>query len=339
MPLTKGTRVGEYEVVRQLGSGAMGEVYEAVHPAIGKRVAIKVMRNTAAEAEVEAKRLLEEARVVNAIRHPAIVDIFGANVLPDGRPYLVMELLEGESLQEYLRRNHPLAIADVYWLLGGLLEALAAAHKVGVVHRDLKPTNVFISVGPDGRRVKLLDFGVAHRANRERFTSPEFTVGSLGFMSPEQLGGTVLLQSDCYAVGCVAWLLLVDQPVFKYGNMADLALNHLKTVPPSVKTLRTDAPEPLARWVASLLQKDAARRPSNAFEALVSLKLAQDEDVDSTVVEPDASGDDDDERTVALAPKKPPEPKKPVEPTEPEGHALEDDDDESTVLVMDPKKR
>ena len=297
MALAAGTPVGEYEVVRQLGSGAMGEVYEAVHPMIGKRVAIKVMRTPASEALVEARRLLEEARVVNAIRHPAIIDIFGANVLPDGRPFLVMELLEGQSLQEYLKANHPLTIADVISLLDGLLEPLSAAHKAGVIHRDLKPTNVFVLSSKEARRVKLLDFGIAQSADRERLTSPEVTVGSLGFMGPEQLHGKASAQSDLYAVGCVAWLLLTGQPVFPYKAMGELARNHMLTVPPPVRTLRRDTPAALEGWVANLLQKDAARRPPNAFEALLSLRVIADELGESTVVQLEL---DDDEVTIAV---------------------------------------
>jgi len=331
MPLPKGTPIGEYEVVRPIGSGAMGEVYEGVHSVIGKRVAIKVMRAPASEAVIEAKRLWEEAKVVNAIRHPGIVDIFGANVLPNGRAYLVMELLEGESLQEYLRTNLPLAIADIVWLLQGLLEPLAAAHKAGIIHRDLKPTNVFVSIGPMGRKVKLLDFGVAHRADRERFTSPEVTVGSLGFMSPDQLGGKVVPQSDVYAVGCVAWLLLTGKPVFPYGNMGDLALNHMRTVPPSVRTLRADTPEALARWVAKLLEKDAAKRPDNAFEALLALQLAMDDEGISTVVDRGELGDDDDDDEATLA-MPPPSSTRRVVP-------LFDQDDEGTVAVRPPVSR
>lgn len=286
MALHVGAPVGEYEVVKQLGAGAMGDVYEAIHPVIGKRVAIKVMKQPAAEALVEAQRLLEEARVVNAIRHAGIVDIFGANVLPDGRPYLVMELLEGLSLHDYQRKHGPLTIADVIELLDGVLEPLSAAHKAGVIHRDLKPTNVFVSGEGFARKVKLLDFGVAHRADRERLTAPEVTVGSLGFMGPEQLAGKTVPQSDLYAVGCCAWFLIVGDPVFPYRKMGELAQNHMKVVPPPIRTLRADVPADLERWVANLLEKEPTRRPANAFEALLSLRLLAEALDESTVLEP-----------------------------------------------------
>ncbi|MCA3015694.1 MAG: serine/threonine protein kinase [Myxococcaceae bacterium] len=269
MPLEPGTPVGEYEVGPLLGAGGMGEVYEAVHPIIGKRVAIKVMRAPAAEALTEARRLLEEARTVNAIRHRGIVDIFGANVLPDGRPYLVMELLEGTSLHQQLVTHGPTSILDGVELLRGVLEPLAAAHRVGVVHRDLKPTNVFVTTSTP--RVKLLDFGIAHRAGRERLTSPEFTLGSIGFMGPEQLSGKPVPQSDLYAIGCVAWLMFAGRPVFASKSIASLTRDHLFAEPPSLKTARRDVPDGLATWVSRLLEKHPSNRPADAAVALAQL--------------------------------------------------------------------
>jgi serine/threonine-protein kinase len=270
MPLLKGSVVGDYEVVGPLGAGAMGEVFEGIHPIIGKRVAIKVMRAPAAEALVEARRLLEEARAVNAIRHRGIVDIFGANVLPDGRPYLVMELLEGQSLHQYLQAHLPLSLSDALDLLAGVLEPLAAAHRAGVIHRDLKPTNIFVTTGTP--RVKLLDFGVSRRADREPITAPEVTLGSVGFMSPEQMSGQPVLQSDLYAVGCIAWMVLAGRPVFPARAMGELLRHHLQTKPASIITARADVPDPLARWVARLLEKLPAARPANAQAALEQLE-------------------------------------------------------------------
>ncbi|MDX2013248.1 MAG: serine/threonine-protein kinase, partial [Myxococcaceae bacterium] len=245
-------------------------VFEGVHPIIGKRVALKVMRAPAGEALVEARRLLEEARAVNAIRHKGIVDIFGANVLADGRPYLVMELLEGQSLHQYLLAHGPLPVSDAVDLLAGLLEPLTAAHRAGVIHRDLKPTNIFVTTGTP--RVKLLDFGVSRRADREPLTQPEMTLGSVGFMSPEQMSGQPVPQSDLYAVGCIAWMLLTGRPVFPARGLGELAKHHLFTRPPSIHTVRAEVAGPLARWIARLLEKQPAARPHDAGEALEHLE-------------------------------------------------------------------
>jgi serine/threonine protein kinase len=275
-PLPSGTPVGEYEIITRLGEGGMGEVYSAQHPHIGKRVAIKVMRRVAADALPEARRLLEEARAVNAIRHSGIIDIFGANVLPDGRPYLVMELLEGVTLAQHIETHSPLEFAEVFRLLEGILSPLIAAHRAGVIHRDLKTSNIFLVDTAEGRRVKLLDFGVARRDGRdEPLTGPQMTVGSLGFMGPEHLEGRVGPQSDLYAVGCIAWLLITGRPVFSYKNVALLARDHLHTVPPPVSSVRAYTPDELESWVAWLLEKDIDQRPFSADVALTTLKEAE----------------------------------------------------------------
>lgn len=342
MPLAPGTSVGEYEVVSLLGTGAMGEVYQAVHPVIGKQVAIKVMKQPAAEALVDARRLLEEARVVNAIKHPGIVDIFGANVLPDGRPYLVMELLEGQSLHAWANARTPLSIIDVCALLDGLLEPLAAAHKAGVIHRDLKPTNVFVLGEGPARKVKLLDFGVARRADREPLTAPEVTVGSLGFMGPEQLGGNVVPQSDLYAVGCVAWWLFVGEPVFPYRSMGELARNHLLTVPPLLRTKRADVPPSLEAWVAQLLEKEPARRFPNAFEALVALRGATEDLGESTILETRAPLDEARTQPMRRLDRRVTEPETPLAVAAVErgpGSTLSDDDPENTVRIIPGRSR
>jgi serine/threonine protein kinase len=273
MPLPVGFVVGDYEVVRPLGAGAMGEVFEGVHPIIGKRVALKVMRTPAAEALVEARRMLEEARAVNAIRHPGIVDIFGANVLPDGRPFLVMELLEGQSLHQYLLAKLPLTLGDAFDLLAGILRPLAAVHEAGVIHRDLKPTNIFVSTGTP--RVKLLDFGVARRLDREPLTAPDMTLGSMGFMSPEQMSGQPVPQSDLYALGCIAWMVLAGRPVFAARGIGELTRHHLLTKAPSILTARADVNEALARWVSRLLEKEPGARFRSAHETLEHLDAAR----------------------------------------------------------------
>jgi serine/threonine-protein kinase len=265
-PITPGSTIGEYEVVRPLGEGGMGAVFEAVHPVIGKRVAIKVLKQSRDESIVEARRLLEEARAVNTIHDPGVVDIFGAGVLPDGRPYLVMELLQGESLHQLLKRRGPLPISEVLELLRGIFSALVAAHAAGVIHRDLKTSNVFVT---KDRRVKLLDFGVARRANRgEQLTAPDVTVGSLGFMSPEQMSGKPEPRSDLYSVGCIAWLLVVGQPVFPYKQLGQLARSHLITKPPMISSLRGEVNAELDHLIASLLEKEPAKRPASAAAAL-----------------------------------------------------------------------
>lgn len=270
-----GGTIGDHQLVQKLGEGAMGTVYEAVHTLIGKRVAIKVLKQ-GTEGNVAARRLLEEARAVNAIGHRGVIDIFDAGLLSDGRPYLVMELLVGQSLHEEVRRSKALPMPLVVHVLTGVLEALVAAHRAGVIHRDLKASNVFLVEQQRGLPlVKLVDFGIARRESRsEVFTTPSMTVGSMGFMAPEHLAGRPVAQSDLYACGCLAWLMLTGKPVFPYGNPTLLVDQHFKVRPPPISTLRREVVPELESWVAWLLEKRVDDRPFSADVALSILREA-----------------------------------------------------------------
>ncbi|MCC6333365.1 MAG: serine/threonine protein kinase [Myxococcales bacterium] len=272
-----GPAIKGYRLTGRLGAGAMGEVYEGVHQLIGKRVAVKVLKSAAQDDLNGAQRLLEEARAVNAISHPGIVDIFDAGTLPDGRPYLVMERLEGHSLLEHLKGHRQLAVREVLHLLAGILEPLDAAHRAGVIHRDLKPSNVFLCDTTVGLpRVKLVDFGIARRAGREEaLTQPLMTLGSLGFMGPEHLAGEVEPASDLYSVGCLAFQMVTGSPVFTVKGGAQLAQAHLAQPAPPLRSRRPDVPIELEAWVAWLLEKQPSARPSTAEVALAVLKEAE----------------------------------------------------------------
>lgn len=276
-PLRVGSTIGDHTLVKKLGEGAMGTVFEGVHTLIGKRVAIKVLKHGTGEGQVAGKRLLEEARAANAIQHRGIVDIYDVGLIPDGRPYLVMELLVGRSLHDEVRRGKGgLPLKLVLHVLTGVLEALAAAHRAGVIHRDLKASNVFLVEPPSGLPlVKLVDFGIARRAGRsEVLTMPSMTVGSMGFMAPEHIAGKPVAQSDLYAVGCLAWLMLTGKPVFPYGNPAMLAQQHLKEKPPPVSKVRKETTAELEAFVAWLLEKRLEDRPFSAEVALAVLHEA-----------------------------------------------------------------
>jgi len=272
-----GPDIKGYRLIGRLGAGAMGEVYEGVHSLIGKRVAVKVLRGPGDDALASGPRLLEEARAVNAIAHPGIVDIFDAGTLPDGRPYLVMERLEGQSLLQHLKAQKRLPLREVFHVLAGILEPLDAAHRAGVIHRDLKPSNVFLCAVANGLpRVKLVDFGIARRAGRaEHLTQPLTTLGSLGFMGPEHLAGEVEPASDLYSVGCLAFQMVTGEPVFPVSSAAQLADKHLKAKPPPLRLRCPDAPAELEAWVAWLLEKEPGARPSTAEVALAVLKEAE----------------------------------------------------------------
>ncbi|MBM4357542.1 MAG: serine/threonine protein kinase, partial [Deltaproteobacteria bacterium] len=188
--IVPGELVGDYRVEAKLGAGGFGTVYRAIHPLIGKRVAIKVLARELSDDEEMLSRFISEARVVNDIASAHIVDIFGYGALPDGRQYYVMELLAGESLESCLEREGRLAFDEARPLLEGIARALDHAHARGVVHRDLKPDNVFLVPDHAGRQVaKLLDFGLAKllgRANVRHQTRIGIAMGTPHYMSPEQ---------------------------------------------------------------------------------------------------------------------------------------------------------
>ncbi|MBI3180687.1 MAG: serine/threonine protein kinase [Myxococcales bacterium] len=186
-----GQQLGDYRVLAALGTGGMGIVYEGVQPVIGKSVAIKVLQWELAANPDEARRLLSEARVVNSIRHRGIVDIFGFGQLPDGRHYLVMELLEGSPFDKVLETNAPLDPIAALSALEEVLDALGAAHEAGVIHRDLKPSNIFLVTPPSGSAyVKLLDFGLAKQAPVGAKLTPQtrsdLVVGTPHYMAPSR---------------------------------------------------------------------------------------------------------------------------------------------------------
>jgi serine/threonine-protein kinase len=272
--LEAGAMVGEYQVDGLLGAGGMGKVYAATHPLIGKRAAIKVLHPALSIDPDAVERFVQEARAVNQIGHPNIVDIFAFGALPDGRCYFVMEQLRGESLSARIDRAE-LPLEDVLSILDSIAIALDAAHRKGIVHRDLKPDNVFLAEVEGARpAVKLLDFGIAKLTGADtgtRRTQTGNVMGTPAYISPEQARGQgVDHRTDLYAFGAVAYELLTGDLVFPATNAADMLAQHLFTPPPSVRTRRPEIDPELDALIASLLAKDANDRPTleQAREAL-----------------------------------------------------------------------
>ena len=270
--------VGEYRVLRLLGEGGMGQVFEAVHPVIGKHVAVKVLRLELAQDERLVRRFIEEARAVTAIKHHSIVDVFGFGTLPDGRLYLVMDLLVGESFSDYLRAEGRLSPAIARkWLLE-LLDAVAAAHQAGVVHRDLKPSNLFLVGATGEERLKVLDFGISRREQRsEELTRPNMLLGSPAYIAPEQIRGEASQASDLYSIGCIAFAMLTGRTVFR-GELVDVLNQHLVTPAPAASSVVPTVPPALDDFILSLLEKEPAHRPVSARaarETLATLSLEE----------------------------------------------------------------
>lgn len=260
-----GAKLGDYVVKERIGTGGAGIVYRGEHPAIGKPVAIKVLRPELANDPQHMKTLLEEAKVVNAIRDRGIVDVFGFGELPDGRQYLVMEYLQGERL-DALYRHKRLSLGQVLLLVDQILRVLSAAHAAGVIHRDLKPQNIFAMKAADGSQyIKLLDFGLARRATQKDDPAAERFAGSPHYMPPEQIRNLPLdLRADLYSVGALAFELLTGHPPFTGPGIEAIVRAHLKTPPPSAATERPDTPPELSALITRLLAKAPEDRPPSA---------------------------------------------------------------------------
>ncbi len=270
-----GTEVSGYLVKGRLGQGGMGIVYEGEQPLIGKRVAIKVLRPEVAEDPSVVKRLVAEARAVNQVGHRGIIDVFGFGQLPDGRHCMLMEYLEGESLEHMigsLRNEHRIMpILETLNILDELLSALGAAHSAGVIHRDLKPSNIFLCKQRDGTRyVKVLDFGIAKLGvvGATPQTNASVMVGTPAYMAPEQArGGMVSPALDLYAVGCIAYELLTGQQPFSANSVVEMIMKHQDEVPPRPSERVLSLPDLMDDFVMKLLQKKPADRYGSADEA------------------------------------------------------------------------
>jgi eukaryotic-like serine/threonine-protein kinase len=277
--LAAGTMVGEYRVDGLLGEGAMGVVYAATQPLIEKRAAIKVIHRAINAHPDAAARFIDEARAVNRISHPNIVDIFSFGALPDGRPYLVMELLDGENLRDQLLDGR-LDRDQRVDVLEQVCRALNATHAKGIIHRDLKPENVFLTLR-DGEPsvVKLLDFGIAKLGGDESGhvarTRDGAVVGTPLYIAPEQARGKpVDWRCDVYSLGVVAFEMLVGRVPFFADSGTELMHLHVAEPPPRPSSLWPEIPTSLERLLLSMLHKDPAERPS-AAEALATFSAAR----------------------------------------------------------------
>ena len=275
--LQPGTKIGEYQIERELGRGGMGAVYAAHHPIIGKRVAIKVLDASFSRDGGLVQRFLDEARAVNKIGHPNIIDVFSFGQLPDGRQYFVMEFLEGETMAAWLGRGRP-DIAEARRLLLQVCEALEAAHREGIIHRDLKPENLWIARPKHGEPfMKVLDFGIAKLIEPEAATNITKTgtiMGTPQYMSPEQCTGRgVDHRTDVYSLGVIMFQIFCGRLPFEDGSVAEIMSAHLTKAPPRPGEFAAISPG-MESLLLSCLDKNPANRPASAAELGLRLKDA-----------------------------------------------------------------
>ena len=277
MPLATGTRIGPYEITGWLGVGGMGEVYRARDPRLGREVAIKLLSERLASDASRLLRFEQEARAVGQINHPNILSVFDVS-RDAGTPFVVSELLEGETLGARLRRSR-LPPRQVCEYVRQLADGLAAAHDKGVIHRDIKPENVFIT--NDGR-IKILDFGIAKltapddsraSSDDDRETEPSVVMGTTGYMSPEQVRGeSVDRRSDIFAVGAIVYEMLTGRPAFARESKAETMAAILKEDPAA---LGVEIPAALAAIVSRCLEKRREARFQSARDLAFALGQLQ----------------------------------------------------------------
>jgi serine/threonine protein kinase len=282
--LDAGASVGEYVVEKFLGAGAMGEVYAGVQPVIGKKVAIKVLKREVAATPDGAERFKREARAVNQIDHPNVIDVFSFGRLDDGRLYLVMDLVEGRSLRKAITAGAmPLVLAlDI---LEQIADALDSAHAKGVVHRDLKPDNVMLSGGPDSsvQKVFVLDFGLAKLLapdgadpKTSMLTGQGVWLGTPGYMAPEQWSADgAIPASDRYALGVMAFELLAGALPFEAKSLPQMMEQHFRAKVPALSARGAiSLPAAFDPIVARAMAKDPDARYATAKEMVAALRAA-----------------------------------------------------------------
>ncbi len=294
-----GTAVGNYQVVKRLGKGAMGEVFLGEHPAIGRRVAIKVVMDSLSSNPEVTDRFLSEARAVSKVNHPNIIQIFDFGTLPDGRLYYVMEYLDGQELSELLTARAPLPPREAQDLLRQITAAMEAAHAAGIVHRDLKPDNIFVASTDSGPLVKILDFGIAKLLEpafgSESQTATGMIMGTPLYMSPEQAAGQVNQispRTDIYALGIITYEMLCGRCPFQSPTTALVLTMHITEPPPPLQTFVNGLPPSLETFIQRALSKEPEGRHQSMNEYFVEFQQASSGGADA--LQPTLAGGDTD---------------------------------------------
>jgi serine/threonine protein kinase len=267
-------RLGPYRVLKVLGAGGMGVVFRAEDPQLQRIVALKAMLPTLAVGGSARQRFLREARAAAAIKHDHIVTIHQVGE-DRGVPFLAMEVLEGQPLDERLQRETKLPIEEVVRIGREIAEGLQAAHERGLIHRDIKPANLWLE-GKRGR-VKILDFGLARAADeQEQLTQQGAIVGTPAYMAPEQARGNAMdARCDLFSLGVVLYRLCSGQAPFKGTDMVSTLMEVATHDPPPPARINPATPVSLSDLVMQLLEKDPARRPASAAEVVAALQTLQ----------------------------------------------------------------
>jgi serine/threonine-protein kinase len=271
---------GRFVVERVLGVGGMGVVVAAHHSHLDQTVAIKFLRRDAAKDELAVNRFLREARAAIALQSEHVVRVMDAGRLDDGLPYLVMEYLSGQDLDQVLERRGRLPLEEAVEYLLQAMEAIADAHAAGIVHRDLKPSNLFVSKRADGSpHVKVLDFGIskafdATGAQQVNLTATSMTLGSPLYMSPEQVRSSKMVdaRTDVWALGIIAYEVLAGVQPFDAETVTGLCAKIVADEPPPLRSIRPDVPAAFEAVVLRCLEKNPASRYQSVAELALALR-------------------------------------------------------------------
>ena len=283
--LMLGRKIKGYQIAEVLGRGGMGCVYRAQHPLIGKQVAIKILQGAQSPAVIS--RFVLEAKAVNDIRHENLIDILDFDQLEEGNPYIIMEYLEGRSLDDAIQEG-PFPLEQVGHIGLQLCSALSAAHQKGIIHRDLKGDNIFlINRANQQNFVKVLDFGIAKLLDatdeqRKHHTEANSLLGTPLYMAPEQITGQPIdARTDIYALGVLLYQMVVGHPPFDAPSPMVLLAMHVTAIPPPPRQFVPDLPAALEATILKCLQKEPAKR----YESMSQLAEALGEacDVDPTL--------------------------------------------------------
>ena len=266
-----------YRVLKLLGEGGMGEVYLAEHTYLNKKVAIKLLRSEITSSNEAVQRFYQEAKSAARIKHESIIEIYDFGKLDDGTIYLAMEFLEGSPLADIML-NGPMELSRAIDIVIQIADGLAAAHAEGIIHRDMKPENVFIIRDRVGReRVKILDFGIAKMSSGEGeghgLTKTGTIFGTPHYMSPEQAMGRQLdHRTDIYSLGVIMFKMFAGSVPFKAELFMGILTQHITTPPPAPTSLRPDLPPPVEQVILKAMDKDPSRRYQSMSELIMDLQ-------------------------------------------------------------------
>jgi serine/threonine-protein kinase len=268
------TIAGRYLIEGLLGEGGMASVYRATHKLVDRPCAIKVMNAALAKDKVVRERFRREAKSAQTLAHPNIIEIFDQGDTEDGTAYIVMELLDGESVADVLDHG-AVSLARAIPVMIQLSRGIARAHDLGVIHRDLKPENIFLCKRDDGSElVKILDFGIARSRSDTRLTNAGELFGTPQYMAPERImSGDAGPSVDLYALGVIFFELSTGKLPFDAPDVPTYLVRHMKDKPPAPRSINPSLPEELEKLILALLAKDPKARPVDAHRVELDLTV------------------------------------------------------------------